>query len=385
PKDEILRHYLPAQERNLQHWNSGRAQLEQLPPGVAGAHRRVARLPDGKIVFRNWDDSKIDYKTRTGVRAESAQEDLELGEQRIAGISDEHERAEAWEHLIRSVLAACESMQDMSDYQLGDRIHQVTNRTIDIAPSWLQANMAEKYRMTALAYESTGQMDKAEHCWTRFNQLGEVLQDMWVQTDEDHGWYTDLNVKDGTQTGALNAAHALPLLVPGLVPYENAVKMANTFRDKLLGNYGLNTSDIQGCDEQWSGKRNWPSLALWAMHGFMQAGVDAKAKGLDPKPFVVLADDIRCAMTEGMQAWYDANGTIVERIWDVDPRRVATGGEYCQDPDPSKAQHGFGMSIGAHRTLTSFNLTEMPLEPRDGSWLKQGFANVMGFTGLSGV
>jgi neutral trehalase len=385
PKDEVLRHYQGAQEKNLTHWNSGRSYLEGFPVGTPGAHRRIARLPNGKFVWRNWDDSKVDYKTRTGVRLESAAEDLEHAERRIAGLSDEAEKAQAWEHFVLSILAACESMQDMSDYQLGDRVNLVTNRTIDIAPSWLQANMAQKYRMMALTYESTGQMDKAQHCWGRFNEIKDVLKDMWIQIDDTHGWHTDLNIKDGTKTGALNAAQALTLLVPGLVEYNEAIMTANTFRDKLLGNYGLRTSDINGCKEQWSGDRNWPSLAMWAMHGFMQAAVDAKAKGKDPQPFIQLADDIRLSMKEGMQAWFDANGTFVERIWDADPRKVAVGGEYCNDPDPAKAQHGFGMSIGSHRVLTSFDLPRMDVDPRAGSWLKQGFANVMGYVGLRGA
>jgi alpha,alpha-trehalase len=380
---DALRHFRPALEANLKFWNGGRRFLRDLFYGQAGAHRRVARLPTGEYAYRNWDDSEVSYANKVGMRPESAEEDWSLGEKLISGIPEEEKRGPAWEKMIRSLLAACESFQDMSDYQLVDPTRLETTRTTDILPSWLQATMAHKYKMVALAYESEGNLGMAEKYWRGFNSMKELLNNRhWRQTSENEGHYTDL-LLDGTQLETINAAQIMPLLIGDVVPYDRARMTVNLWRRVLLGDNGLKTSPSEVCNEQWSGKRDWPALATWAIQASMQAAVDAKKAGQDPAPFLEFADDVRVAALQGMQSWYNANGTIPERINDTTPTEVAAGGEYCKDKKTT--QHGFGMSIGSIRVWQEVKPLEVELDPRLGSAVRQVFAQTAGSTALAGV
>lgn len=381
--DEALRHFHPALVRNLDFLRSGIETLGDIPPNGFAAHRRIVRLHKGEKTYtgvRSWEDAPMNFKRRIGPRMESEVEDVELGEQLISSFTDEGEQEYHWIRLMRSLGAACESWQDMADWQLADRKNLITSRTIDILTPWVQAAVAHKTKLAAQGSEALGNYHEAEKYWQQFNGFSELINDlMWRDIDETHGHYTDI-LLDGTQTGALNAAQILPLLVGGIVPYDRAIKTVNTWRDSLLGDYGLHTSDILDCPEQWSGIRDWPSLAILAIHSSMQAAVDAKASGLDSQPFVDFAQALTEALHAGITAWYEKHRTLPERIHGTNPTEVAIGGEYCktqngQEPEP---QIGFGMTAASLLLAEIMQPAKMEFDPQLGPWLRQAFAQEVG-------
>jgi neutral trehalase len=210
---------------------------------------------------------------------------------------------------------------------------------------------------------------------------------MWRQTGEDKGHYTDLWL-NGEQTGALNAAQILPLLVGNdFVPYDHARMTINLFREKLLGPYGLHTSDIIGCPEQWTGDNDWPSLAILAMHASMEQAREAKRRGQDPEPFLQFAEDLQEALIKGVDAWYEEHKTLAERINGSNPKKIALGGEYCspdEEGNMPEPQIGFAMTAGALMNAKIFNLrTLFEFIDPNRSWLSQCFAINLGRLALA--
>jgi neutral trehalase len=377
-----LVHWRDALLRNINFLHEGSGNLDQIPLGSYGAYRRIGQLPSGIRLHRNWDDTPVNYKLRSVIRVESAEKDRETGERSIAGIRDEDERAAKWVHTQKSLGAAAESFEDMADWQLEDWLHLETTQTVDIYTSWRQASVAHKIKLAAEASEILGDYQAAERLWGRFNELKEGVSLMWRQTGPNKGHYTDL-LLSGEQTGALNAAQILPLLVGNdFVPYDRATMTINLFREKLLGPYGLHTSDILDCPEQWSGHKDWPSLATLAMHASMEQAREAKRRGQDPEPFLQFAEDVQEALIKGLDAWYAIHGTLPERINGDNPTRIALGGEYCsvdEDGNEPEPQIGFAMTAGALINAKVFNLRGIfeHINPNH-SWMSQAFALNLG-------
>jgi neutral trehalase len=391
--DQVLSHFSPALERNIAFMNSGKDRLAHIPVTGHGAHRRIVRLPGGLHAYRNWDDTPVDFKNRSVIRIESAEKDRALGERIIASVRDTDEKAYLWTKLHKDLGAGAESWQDMSDYQLGDRINLETIRTTEICTSWLQASAAHKIKMAATARELAGDYAGAEVFWSQFNELKTVVNTlMFRQIDETHGYFTDV-LEDGSQTGALNAAQMMPLLVgTDFVSYKNARMTVNTMRDELLGAYGLGTSNVEDCKEQWSGKhRNWPSLAAFARLCAMEQAQEAKRRnvpGESPEPFIEFAEEIDAAMTRGIEAWYGEHYTLPERINGENPREVALGGEYCsvdEDGKKPEPQIGFGMTAGAYIVAKTMPIRQIfeHTERHGGSWLSQSFAVHLGRSAMA--
>ncbi len=388
--NEALRHWRDAIVRNINFMQEGKEKLAGLAPHQHGAHRRIGRLPLGLYAYRNYDDTPVDYKLRSVIRVESAEKDRETGEKAIAGIRDEDERAHIWDKVQRSLAAGAESWQDMSDYQLEDRIHLETTRTIDIYTSWMQAAVAHKLKLAAEASEALGEYGVAEHYWSQFNELKQVVGLMFRQTGKYTGHHTDL-LLDGSQTGALNAAQILPLLVGhDFIPYDHALMTINLFLEKLVGDYGLHTSDIIGCPEQWTGEIDWPSLANLAMLASMEQAREAKRRnipGQSPEPFIKFAEEIKQAMRRGIKRWHAKHKTLPERINGTSPAEIALGGEYCSkdeegnDPEP---QVGFAMTAGAFIVAETLSLRDIFEQANpDYSWLSQCFAIHIGRPALT--
>lgn len=384
---EALIHWRDALLRNIRFMQEGKEQLVNIPEHGYGAYRRIGRLPGKLHAYRNWDDTPVDPEIDGVIRVESAGQDRETGRRAVFGIRDKDERNYKWVKTQKSLAAAAESWQDMSCYQLENWINLETTRTVDIYTSWMQAAVAHKIKLAAEASEAIGDYATAEGLWRQFQGLKEVVQLAWRQTGETTGHFTDL-LLNGEQTGALNAAQLLPLLVGNdFVTYKQALMSINQFREKLLGDYGLHTSDVIGCPEQWTGDKDWPSHAALAMHAAMEQAREARRRGQDPEPFIQFAEDVQSALIAGLDAWYAIHKTLPERINGSDPTKVAIGGEYCstdKDGNEPEPQVGFAMTAGALIVAKVFNLRNIfeHVDPNR-SWLSQAFAINMGRMALA--
>jgi neutral trehalase len=340
--------------------------LERAPLGRSAAYRRLIKLPTGEIVYRFYDDSQINYDTKEGLRFEAEAEDTEEAERVVFGLEGE-EKKRRWEKFVLDKLAACESLMDFApgwqsaDYRTLEQI-----RTTDIAPVFLQANMVHMLRLA-------GRREEADALAVTINKH------MWRDIDDTHGQYCDL-LHDGTQTMALNAAMAYPLMAGGIVPYDRAVKVANTWKDKLSRRYGFIISNANS-KQQWDGDpdeeedRGWPSINMWLAECFTQAAIEAKANGHDPEPLIEAAEIARCA-AEGIDEWFKTHRTVAEKLNSSHPIRFVNGGEYGKTLED--VQIGFGMSIGAYRKLTRRNFRGEVKDPREYSWRQYTINHTLG-------
>ena len=388
----VLTHFAPALRRNLAFMNEGKERLSRIPLNGHGEHRRIVRLPGGLHAYRYWDDTPVDYETRSVIRIESAAKERATLDKIVHRGHDRDEKAYLWVKGNKNLAAGAESFQDMTDSFLEDGLNLETIRTTDICTSWLQAAVAHKTKLAAEACEIAGDYTAAEHYWKQFNELKLVVNTlMWRQISDTQGHFTDI-LTDGRQTGALNAAQLLPLLVGNdFVSYGHARMSITMMREKLLGPFGLGTTDAEGCREQWSGKiRNWPALAALAKHAAMEQAREAKRRnipGESPEPFIQFAEEVDAAMRRGIKGWHEEQGTLPERIHGEDPTKVALGGEYCDEEDGKEPepQIGFGMTAGAFIVAETMDVRKVfeHVEGRGGSWLAQSFAVHLGRSALT--
>lgn len=380
----VIDHYREPLIKNLKFWMRGRSHLESIRHDRGEVFGRQILLPGPThdIVFRDNSDAIVDYyDNMRGLREESAAEDEELAEIVLGSLTGQA-RAARFEKLMRDLRGACESTQDFADWQLENYVDLETIRTTDIAPIALQALMVNLMRMV-------GDHKEADRL------SGVILRRFWRDIDETHGQFVDLT-RDGKPTKALHAAQAYPLLVKGLVPYDMAIKLANTWRDVLVRPYGTLISAGRA-DQQWSGNpspsnngkqndlfkklidpeynslqdeegdnRTWPSVNYILMEAFLTAAQDAKELGQDPGPLLEVAEMIQEGILNGISEATNEFKFVGEKLNAVDPRSFVDGGEYGKSL--KTAQRGFGMSIGAFRGAAYRNLRGELAFPKEFWW-----------------
>jgi hypothetical protein len=378
---EVVAHYQGPINQQIEFWRRGRSYLEGITHDNGAEHGRQILLPGRKhdIVFRHYSDIKPDLATLRGLRPESGAEDKRL----VREILGDSPTEEAFSKLVTDIRAACE-WQDFADWEFADYRNLGTIRTTDIAPVHLQANMIHNLRMAGRPKEA--------------KELADILnRRFWVDIDDTHGQYADL-LKDGTPTKALHAAQALPLLVGGIVPPDRKLKLANTWRDALLRRYGFLIS-IGVSGQQWSGDpsrtgdkakdafvermhermygrslldesrgedREWPMVCALLVEAFTTAAIEEKMEGRDPGPYLEIAEIARIGTVEGVEEGLDEFGYVGEKYSTVNPRMFVNGGEY--GTTPKTAQRGFGMTIGAYRSLAGRGLEAEVRFPDEYSW-----------------
>ena len=99
---------------------------------------------------------------------------------------------------------------------------------------------------------------------------------------------------------------------------------------------------------------------------FTMAAIEAEANGKDPGPLQEVAELARVGTIEGIEARYDEDHYIGEKFSATKPTMFIDGGEYAKTPD--KVQKGFGMTIGAYRSLAGRNLNAEIKWPLEYSW-----------------
>lgn len=356
--EEVIKHYEQSLALHADWWMRGRQILTHVTHDDGDAIGRQILLPgkEHDIVFRFNSDAPMDYDSKLGLRLESLFEDHETVERVLQGLTGEA-RQRRYAEFMRHILAACESTMDFAPgWQSADYLTLEQIRTTDIAPVFLQANMVHLLRLSGREEEA--------------RKLADIInRRMWRDTSPTHGQYGDL-LRDGTQTRALSAVMAYPLMVGGIVPYDRAVKLANTWRDELLREHGFMISNAD-TNQQWDGSpgkenRGWPSVNMWLVECFTMAAIEARMNGQDPEPLLEVAEIARQGFLKGVQAWFDVHHNIPEKLNMVFPTLFVNGGEYAKKLED--IQKGFGMSIGAYRALRDRDLRAEVYGPEQHSW-----------------
>jgi alpha,alpha-trehalase len=308
--DAVLVRYLPELEAEYAYWMDGAADLKP-----ESAFRHVARLPDGTLFNRYWDD-------RAAPRDESYREDVETAQRANRRPED----------VYRDLRAGAESGWDFSSRWLADGKTLATIRTTDIAPVDLNAAMVHLERTLARAYRLKGDTEDARRRLADADRRSEAIRRLlW---NGEGGYFADYLLRERRLSEALTAATEAPLAF-GVASPEQAHAVADTIRRRLLGPGGLETT-LAETRQQWDQPNGWAPLQYLAIEGL---------KAYDEPE---LAREIARRWVATNIGSYAALGVLAEK-YDVARSpdigaAVGRGGEYA-------LQVGFGWTNGVLAAL----------------------------------
>ncbi len=299
--------YLPQLRKEYAFWTDGG---DHLRPGEA--HRRCVCLPDGSVLNRYWDD-------RDTPREESYLEDVETAR---SSSRPAHE-------VYRDLRAGAESGWDFSSRWLGDPQRLSSIRTTNIIPVDLNCFLYKLERQIARLSEV-----KSQHgCADQFRQRAEARLkaiDRYLWNDQ-RGAYFDYDWTLQKPRDNLTAATLTPLFVQ-LASAEQAARVADIVRERLLAPGGLSTTQIGDSGEQWDRPNGWAPLQWMGIRGLQHYGHEALALQIEERWLSIVSH------------LFERESKLVEKYVLRPCVEHATGGEY-------PLQDGFGWTNGVTRKL----------------------------------
>lgn len=296
---------LPQLRREYAFWMEGEATTLR-----GTAHRRVVRLPDGRILNRYWDD-------RDTPREESFREDVET-----AKLSDRPAP-----EVYRDLRAAAESGWDFSSRWLADGRTLATIHTTDIVPVDLNSLLFNLERAIGQGCEAIADKacirDMRKRSASRRKAIVEYLWSGRESSFVDYDW------RQRRKLANVTAATTYPLFF-GIADKRQAHDVAVTLRSVLLQPHGLGTT-VHDTGQQWDAPNGWAPMQWMAIAG-LQRYREQKLAGVIAQRWV-----------SANLAVFRATGKLVEK-YDVTGKVEGGGGEY-------PLQDGFGWTNGVLRKL----------------------------------
>ncbi|MFW5946921.1 MAG: alpha,alpha-trehalase TreF [Gemmatimonadota bacterium] len=303
--------WLDALEAEHAFWMEG---ADRIAPGEA--YRRVARLPDGSVLNRYWDD-------RPEPRPESYREDY-----RLAQSVPSAERPALYRH----IRAAAESGWDFSSRWMRDPADLGTLETTGIAPIDLNSLLYHTERTIAALRrfrDRTGDAEAAD----RFDRAAAerrraLLDAAW---DPDRRFFYDVRWRTGARVTDRPTLAAAVVLYFGLATSAQGTAIADALALDFLRPGGFVTTRIRS-GQQWDAPNGWPPLQWMAVQGLRRYGSTA------------LADTAADRWLRLLRRTWQRTGRMMEKYDVVDLDRPAGGGEY-------PTQDGFGWTNGVALAL----------------------------------
>lgn len=305
--------YLAALEAEHVFWMDG---ADRLRPGQA--YRRVARLPDGSLLNRYWDD-------RAEPRPEAYRHDAELGARVPAA------RREAF---YRAVRATAESGWDFSSRWLREPADLRTLETTKLVPVDLNSLLYDAERLIAALRTFRGQAGDAEVAGRFAAAAADRRRSLLAAAyDSAAGFFFDVRWRDGGRVADRpTLAAAVPLYFGLATPAQGRAVAARLQRDFLRSGGFVTTLVASG--QQWDAPNGWAPLEWMAIEGVRRYGRGD------------LADAARERWLALNRRTYRATGRMMEKYDVVDIERTAGGGEY-------PTQDGFGWTNGVALALAA--------------------------------
>lgn len=238
---DTLLHYQPQLQREYDFWMAGQDELT----AVQSMARRVARLPDGGILNRYWDD-------KITPRPEAFRVEYRLAEEAT-------ERGFDTEPLHHHLRAACESGWDFSSRWFATPNTMVSTRTADLVP--VDLNCLLYYLETTLRdiYQTNGRAEwKAQMEF--FSKAAEARKRRIIDTfwNNETSFFHDYDNVAQQQTSALTLAGVFPLFFQLATP-EQASRVHDRLKAEFLQTGGWVTTLVQS-GQQWDWPNGWAPL-----------------------------------------------------------------------------------------------------------------------------
>lgn len=322
--------YLPQLRKEHAFWVDGG---DQLRPGEA--HRRCVRLADGSLLNRYWDE-------RDSPREESYLEDVETAR---SSSRPAHE-------VYRDLRAGAESGWDFSSRWLGDPRRLSSIRTTNIVPVDLNSFLYKLEQQIARLSEVKGQHGCAEEFRQRAAARLQAI-DLYLWSDQ-RGAYFDYDWTLRKSRDNLTAATLAPLFVH-LASDDQAGRVAEIVRERLLAPGGLSTTEIGGTGEQWDRPNGWAPLQWMGIRGLQHYGHQALALQIEERWLSIVSH------------LFEEESKLVEKYVLRPCVEHAGGGEY-------PLQDGFGWTNGVTRKLMQEDPTHEAHRCRAGQCHRSGTA-----------
>lgn len=303
--------YLDALEAEHAFWMDG---AERVKPGEA--YRRVARLPNGSVLNRYWDD-------RDDPRPESYRPDYQIGQ------TVREDRRPAF---YRNARASAESGWDFSSRWMRDPRDLRTLETTDLVPVDLNSLLYHQERTIAALRRlkgGAGDADVAKRFALAAEQRRQAL--LAAAYDPDSGFFYDVRWHTGERVRDRPTLAAAAVLYFGLATDEQGRAVSAKLRREFLKPGGFVTTLIAS-GQQWDAPNGWPPLEWLTIEGVRRYGAEDLAN---------TARDRWLALNRRV---YRATGKMTEKYDVVDLTRRAGGGEYPN-------QDGFGWTNGVALAL----------------------------------
>ena len=281
-------------------WMEGEASLSD----THVAHKRVVRMPDGKVLNRYYDNSATP-------RPESWREDIHTA--KALGASSNE--------FYRHIRAACESGWDFSSRWLAEPTSLASIRTTEIVPVDLNALL---YTLEQTLSELSQTPADKQHYQERATARQQAIQAyLWQQE-----YFYDYHYPSQRTTNVISAAAMVPLFT-GLATTAQAKAVKNTLVAQLLKPGGVVTTAL-ATSQQWDTPNGWAPLQFFTTHGLIRYGYDS------------LAADIMQRFVTTVERQFAESGVMMEKYNVCEPELTASGGEYA-------VQLGFGWTNGVYK------------------------------------
>ena len=299
---DALKKYRPQMEKEYAYWMDG---VDALQPGQA--NKRVAKLDDGAVLNRNWDD-------RDTPRPESWLDDVNTAKSNPNRPATE---------IYRDLRSAAASGWDFSSRWMDDPQKLGTIRTTSIVPVDLNALMFKMEKLLARASQESGDAASASKYETLATARQKAIEShLW---NDKEGWYADYDLKSKKVRNQLTAAALFPLYVKAAAQ-DRAEKVAAATSSRLLKPGGIATTTVNS-GQQWDAPNGWAPLQWVAAEGLQNYGQEK------------VSMDVTWRFLKNVQHTYDREKKLVEKY---DVSTTGTGGGGGEYP----LQDGFGWSNG---------------------------------------
>lgn len=250
--ENFCKQHLNALKKEYAFWMKGE---KQLSADCISIHR-VARLDDGSILNRYWDENNTP-------RPEAFKKDMDWAKE-----TDDKKK------FFRHERAACESGWDFSSRWLGDGNNIATMRTADLIPIDLNCLLYNLEKMIAELSGKTGDRNNSSFFENAATKRKAAIQKYcW---NDQKKCYFDFDFINHRQTEELTIAIAAPLFT-NVCTQSQSDHIAQILEEKFLKDGGfLTTLKVTG--QQWDAPNGWAPLEWIAIQGLMNYGHEKLAK-----------------------------------------------------------------------------------------------------------
>jgi neutral trehalase len=269
--DDVVLDYLELMEKHYAFWREGADDLTKLGKEQGSAYRRVVRMPNGKIMYRFYDDGPDRgrrFRDEMWLADKHVEEQLEQYLEQNLGrpLSDKEKK-----QLGRNLGAGAEHGEDFTGEDCDDYTNLYTIRTTEMISVKLNSLQYDNATMLAFGYykkaEKAGSPAEKEEALTKAKFYEQEAADLAEGINEyciaENGFCANYDFVNNKRRSGRSMTGVFALS-SGIIPQEQGKKMLETMEELFLREGGF-VNTLHDTDMQWD-KNVWPLMQMEAIH-----------------------------------------------------------------------------------------------------------------------